>query len=65
MTPQDVRGRVIEVATQVQDPEAAHSDEDKLLADVLQAIADGADDPSALAREALRSLEIRFPRWCA
>lgn len=65
MTPTDVRDRVIGIATQVQDPEAAHSEEDKLLADVLQSIADGAADAPTLASEALKSLQISFPRWCA
>lgn len=47
------------------DPESAHSHEDSLHQDVLQAIADGCPEPERLARAALRTLKMKFPRWCA
>ena len=48
------------------DPEAAHSREDDLYESVLRAIADGlATDPVAMAKEALKTKDIEFPRWCA
>lgn len=47
------------------DPEVAHSLEDALHAEVLQAIADGAETPAALAAKALESKMIEFERHCA
>lgn len=47
------------------DPEAAHALEDDLWEDVLRAIAAGADEPEKLAREALLTQEVKFPRWYA
>lgn len=41
----------------------AHRLEKDLWRDVLQAIADGAENPADLAREALKSREIVFTRW--
>lgn len=41
-----------------------HMKEDELHQDVLRAIADGASDAAELAREALKSLDLKnFPRW--
>ncbi|GAA0972808.1 hypothetical protein Q7689_00470 [Nocardiopsis tropica] len=65
MTPQDVASRVNYVNNLRGDDEVAHSEEDDLYADVLQAIADGADSPAALARVALGTKSINFNRWCA
>lgn len=48
------------------DPEAAHSQEDDLHQEVLSAIADERClDPVSCAREALKTKELGFPRWCA
>jgi hypothetical protein len=48
------------------DDEMAHSMEDKLYADVLQAIADGtAVAGSECARIVLTTRDISFTRWCA
>lgn len=48
------------------DPEAAHSEEDKLHQEVLKAIANSdCDDPQACARQALMTQAIDFSRWCA
>jgi hypothetical protein len=52
-----------EMAVGVNGSSTAHAAQDDLLVDVLQAIADGAADPPALAREALRVLDIAFSRW--
>lgn len=65
MNVEDVRARVEMIRALAYDGEAAHSDEDALREDVLRAIADGADDPAALAAAALITSEIRFARWCA
>lgn len=66
MTIDDVKTRLIEVAKRavVGDFEAAHVEEDRLLSDVLSAIATGNDDgfPRELARQALRSRELNFKR---
>ena len=47
------------------DNEAAHSDEDELHQDVLQAIADGAAHPADLAQAALETQKLDFQRWYA
>lgn len=47
------------------DDEAAHSLEDALYREVLEAIADGHPDSAALAAEALRTKGIEFCRWYA
>jgi hypothetical protein len=65
MTPTEVRKRVREIRRNAKDDEIAHELEDALRRDVLTAIAKGAKSAPALAREALRSTEIDFSRWCA
>lgn len=66
MKPKDVRLRVTNIVTlAIKDYEAAHSAEDTLHQDVLKAIADGSPHAPALAREALRTQEIKFPRLTA
>lgn len=65
MTTEEIQKRVAEIAAMSGDPESAHSAEDTLHQDVLQAIADGAAAPATLALEALKTWEIGFPRWCA
>ena len=47
------------------DSDRAHSAEDALYRDVLQAIADGATNAAELAAEALKTRELDFSRWCA
>lgn len=71
MTLKDARRRVNKIAEMAGDPEVAHSEEDDFRTDVLRAIAgidlsaSGARTARQLAREALSTGEIRFPRWCA
>ena len=65
MTPQDIRNRTAAINNIRHDDEAAHIKEDDLHQDVLQAIADGAADPAALAREALKTKDLDFARWYA
>lgn len=68
MTVEDVQRRLATIRTYALkgDHEAAHSCEDSLNEDVLLAIADGrCVDPAGVAREALRSSDIEFNRWCA
>jgi hypothetical protein len=47
------------------DPEMAHGMEDDMFIDVLRAIADGAPDAQELAREAIKSVLLDYPRWYA
>ena len=47
------------------DAERAHSDEDNLWEMVLNWIALGVDESAELASLALKTKEIKFPRWCA
>jgi len=65
VTPADVRLRVAAIEAAHDDYEMAHSDEDSLHHDVLRAIAAGAPNAAELAAEALRTLELDFPRYCA
>lgn len=65
MTVNDVKKRVAKIAATKGDDEVAHSMEDSLYEDVLQAIADNHPDPGGLAAEALKTRDIRFDRHCA
>lgn len=65
MTADDVRARVAAIEAGKHDDERAHGNEDALWADVLAAIAQGADNSQALAVEALKTTGIHFARWCA
>lgn len=68
MTVADVQERLakIRILAEACDHEAAHSEEDLLYTEILQAIADGkCTDPAAVAREAVTSDSIKFYRWCA
>lgn len=66
MTLAEVKNRLEAIAATAGDAEVAHGIEDRLHQDVLEAIARGNTAlPGALAREALRSREIEFPRYAA
>lgn len=62
-----IEDRVDAIAQEAHDPEAAHGDEDDLYEEVLTWIRDHSSDDAArrLAREALRTKELDFSRWCA
>jgi len=59
----EIRKKIKEIP--LDDAEYAHRDEDKLRDDVLKAIARGVDNPKALAREVLKTSNIKFSRWYA
>ena len=61
----EVIQRVEAVRMAAGDEEGAHLREDELWADVLVAIANGADDAMSLAQAALRTKAMAFQRWCA
>lgn len=63
MTPEEIRARV--AAIDASDPEAAHGDEDDIRSGVLEAIAEGHPDPAAIAKAALETRGLDFPRWYA
>ena len=65
MTVDEVKRRIEAIAAESHDDERAHSDEDLLYEDVLQAIARGAPDPAQLAVAVLKTKELGFERWCA
>lgn len=69
-TVQQVSAVVAVIAGQVSgglvDSERLHAAEDVLYVAVLKSIADGtADDPAAMAREALKVNDMDFARWYA
>ncbi len=63
MSEDDVRRRVAALTAAHGDDEAAHSEEDKLHQDVLRHYAE--QENGELAREALKTLDLNFERWCA
>lgn len=65
MTLDDVLELVQGVSDSQGDPEMAHSREDDMYRAVLTAIADGALNARELARAALETSTMAFPRWCA
>ena len=65
MTTEEVKKRVTAINKIAWDDEAAHSQEDRLYADVLRYLAAGLGEAAELAREALKTEEIAFGRWCA
>lgn len=62
---EDAKAWVERIRAMAGDHEAAHSEEDRLRAAVLRAIADGSPDAVELARIALTTDDIDFARWCA
>jgi hypothetical protein len=65
MTVDDIRRRIATIDDIADDYEAAHREEDRLHADVLEAIAGGAADAGALAAAALESRGLVFDRHYA
>lgn len=65
MTCADIDKRIKAIEAIESDYEAAHAMEDVLWRDVLAAIASGEPNPVALAGEALRTTQLRFPRHAA
>lgn len=68
MTIAGIRAGVEEIRQCADDPEAAHSMEDMLYANVLAFIATGActaEYAAKLADAALQTKTIAFARWCA
>lgn len=65
MNVDEIKKRVQKIREMSDDDESAHSAEDALYTSVLYAIANGADDPAELAREAIKAGDISFSRWCA
>ena len=65
MTVEHVQKEVLLIEKSKGDPEAAHSYEDRLYNIVLKIIAIGAPNAKELAKAALETNKINFPRWCA
>jgi hypothetical protein len=66
MTIVEIRFQVEQIQTMAgRDDEKAHGMEDALWQDVLRAIAKGSRKSRVLAREALKTLQIKFPRHCS
>ena len=66
MTIDDINKRLDRIRESVGDPEGAHGMRDKLLIDVLDAIAvEDTDEPALLAEAALMVEDIKFERWMA
>ena len=66
LTVDEVREWVFRIEEMVFDPEEAHEAEDSLWCRVLMEIADsGTAHPRELAKAALKTKQISFPRWRA
>jgi hypothetical protein len=63
VTVEDIEACLWRIEQDKGDPEAAHTREDVLHSEVLRQIANGAENAQELARAALRSHSIDFPRW--
>ena len=66
MTIEELRARIAALkvnATGWQSSANGHMEEDGIRGDVLEAIAGGAENAKELAAEALKTSEIKFPRW--
>jgi len=61
----DINGRIRAIEAIADDDEMAHADQDKLLRDVLEHVAQECPRPQACAREALRVFDVKFSRWYA
>lgn len=64
-TTQDVISEVESIKSERRDYESAHSDEDELHVAVLKEVAAGNPEAREMAREALKTLDIKFARYCA
>ena len=65
MTVDQIRECITDIIRHDGDDEVQHSMEDGLHYAVLEAIAAGSPDAAGLAREALRTADLNFARWCA
>lgn len=61
----EVRERVAALRENSADYEAAHGDEDRLHRQVLRAVVEQHPDAVEMARVALETVDIDFPRYCA
>ncbi len=62
---QDVINEVALIKGVAADFEVAHDSEDELHVAVLREVAAGNPEAREMAREALKTLDIDFPRYCA
>ena len=65
MTLQEIIDKVKKIEDCAGDDEAAHSMECDLWEAVLSDIANGCSNPVGYAKEALKTKNIKFARWCA
>ena len=66
MTIKEVQERIAEISNASDDDERAHSMEDDLYQDLLEAIESGeAEAPQEMCRLALTTKGMDFARWCA
>lgn len=65
VTPQMIAEWVAKIEAMIGDNESAHIEEDVMKDCVLQAIANGVDNPAECAAAALKSCDLDFERWCA
>lgn len=66
ITVEYIQEQVEKIKRSTGDYELAHGLEDDLFEDVLTAIAEGScEDPKACAKEAIKSTDIEFARYCA
>lgn len=65
MTLEEVRAGIELIRSKADDDEVAHGLEDDLRHEVLEAIANGAENARELAAELLKTSDIKFSRWTA
>ena len=65
MNLEDVKKAVLDIDARKGDDESAHSAEDDLHQNVLREVAICNPESIEMAKEALKTLDIKFSRWCA
>lgn len=65
MAPEKMANALADVFEAKRDPEAAHILEDELWRAALRSIAEGCEDPASVAKAALLTETVDFPRWYA
>lgn len=65
MTLEELQKKIDEIKQIRDDDEVAHSREDRLRHDVLEAVAEGSPIAKELAELVLTTTGIHFSRWCA
>lgn len=65
MTVKEIKKTIKQIKELASDPESAHTVEDDLYFSVLEEISKNPSNAQVLAKKALKTKKVDFPRWCA